>query len=154
MGRLWVETTLGRNVGTSECLDDISLKSEGNEMEKIVGILAWVPTNFKKCPLIIYSKLNKLQIKLLWVFINSNKVLGSMKNKKILNLSDPLISGKTNKSLLYCCTMDYQIALVDAYNLFLWPEASKPSFICCALWSQEYHFGRGPWAQQTIAVFV
>ena len=60
-------------------------------MEKIVGTLPWVPTIFKKCPLFIYNKLNKLQIKLLWVFINYNKVLGSNKNKKFLNLSDPLI---------------------------------------------------------------
>ena len=70
--------------------DDISLKSEYFFMEKIVGILAWVPTIFKKCPLFISNKLNKLQIKLLWVFTNYNKVLGSIKNKKFLKLSDPL----------------------------------------------------------------
>ena len=35
--------------------------------------------------------MNKLQIKLLWVFTNYNKMLGSIKNKKFLNLSDPLI---------------------------------------------------------------
>ena len=59
-------------------------------MEKIEGTLARVPTIFNKCPLFIYNKLNKLQIKLLWVFINYNNVLGSIKNKKFLNLSDPL----------------------------------------------------------------
>ena len=57
------------------------------------GDLSGLPTNFKKCPLFIYNKLNKLQIKLLWVFINCNKVLGSIKNKKFLNLSDPLMYG-------------------------------------------------------------
>ena len=56
------------------------------------GDFPGLPTNFKKCPLFIYNKLNKLQIKLLWVFINCNKVLGSIKNKKFLNLSDPLKS--------------------------------------------------------------
>ena len=56
------------------------------------GDFSWVPTNFEKCLLFIYNKLNKLQIKLLWVFINSKKVLGSIKNKKFQNLSDPLIS--------------------------------------------------------------
>ena len=59
-------------------------------MEKIVGSLSRVPTIFKKYPLFIYNELNKLQIKLLWVFINFNKVLGSIRNKKFLNLSDPL----------------------------------------------------------------
>ena len=59
-------------------------------MEKIEGTLPGTPLIFKKCPLFIYNKLNKLQIKLLWVFINYNKVLGSIKNKKFLNLSDPL----------------------------------------------------------------
>ena len=37
-----------------------------------------------------YNKLNKLQIKLLWVFFNIDIVLGSIKNKKFLRLSDPL----------------------------------------------------------------
>ena len=55
------------------------------------GDFPGLPTIFKKSPLFIYNKLNKLQIKLLWVFTNYNKVLGSIKNKKFLNLSDPLI---------------------------------------------------------------
>ena len=54
------------------------------------GDFPGLTTIFKKCPLFIYKKLNKLQIKLLWVFINYNKVLGSIKNKKFLNLSNPL----------------------------------------------------------------
>ena len=59
-------------------------------IEKIEGTLPWLPLIFKKYPLFIYNKLNKHQIKLLCVFINYNKVLGSIKNKKFLNLSDPL----------------------------------------------------------------
>merc|ERR1712121_273755 len=51
-------------------------------------------TIFKKWPLFIYNKLNKLQIKLLWVFTNYNKKLGSIKNKKFLNFSDPLSNRK------------------------------------------------------------
>ena len=55
-----------------------------------MGTHGKVPSISNKWPLFIYNKLNKLQIKLLWVFLNYNKVLGSIKNKKFLNLSDPL----------------------------------------------------------------
>merc|ERR1712121_318202 len=71
-------------------LDDISLKSECIFYGKNSGDFPGLTTIFKKCPLFINNKLNKLQIKLLWVFINYNKVLGSIKNKKFLNLFDPL----------------------------------------------------------------
>ena len=71
-------------------LDDISLKSECIFYGKNSRDFPGLTTIFKKWPLFIYNKLNKLQIKLLWVFINSSKVLGSIKNKKFLNLSDPL----------------------------------------------------------------
>ena len=37
-----------------------------------------------------YNKLNKFQIKLLWIFINIDIVLVSIKNKIFLQLSDPL----------------------------------------------------------------
>ena len=44
-----------------------------------------------------YNKLNKLQMKLLWAFTNYNKVLGSIKNEKFLNLSVPLRAVEANK---------------------------------------------------------
>ena len=53
--------------------------------------LPWLPTIWKKGTLsIFYKKLNKLQIKLLWVFVNIDIVLGSIKDKMLLQLSDPL----------------------------------------------------------------
>ena len=71
-------------------------------METIKQNLPRLPTIWKKARLFFYNKLNKLQIKLLWVFINSDKVLGSIKNKKFLNLSGPLnVLSYINNSLEY-----------------------------------------------------
>ena len=49
------------------------------------------PHYLEEMSFIFYNKFNKLQIKILWVFINYNKVLGSIKNKKFLNFSRPFI---------------------------------------------------------------
>ena len=65
----------------------------------IVNLFRWTqlakifhesPLTGRRLVYFFYNKLNKLQIKLLWVFINYNKVLGSIRNRKFLNLSDPL----------------------------------------------------------------
>ena len=48
------------------------------------------PLSGRRVLYFFYNKLNKLQIKLLWVFVNIDIVLGSIKNKMFLQLSDPL----------------------------------------------------------------
>ena len=78
-------------------------------MDKNRGDFSGVPSISNKWPLFIYNKLNKLQIKLLWVFTNYNKMLGSIKNKKFLNLSDPL-------SLLFNLTQIKLVPSLENYD--------------------------------------
>ena len=58
-------------------------------METISQNHPGLPTIWNKSTF-FYNKLNKFQIKLLWVFLNIDIVLGSIKNKKLFQLYDPL----------------------------------------------------------------
>ena len=69
-------------------LDDIGNLVNYSRWTQVEWILQGVPTNWEMASLFFYNKLNKLQIKLLWVFINSDKVLGSIKNKKFVEVSN------------------------------------------------------------------
>ena len=62
-------------------LDDTGNLVNYSRWTQIEWILQGVPTKWEMASLFLYNKLNNLQIKPLWVFFTSDKVLGSIKNK-------------------------------------------------------------------------